>query len=68
MIIESALAKIRGKRCELKLTQQDMANKLGITLKTYCFKEKGTSDFTLKEVVELCKIFNCTLNDIFLIQ
>ena len=66
MILENALAKIRGKRCELKLTQRDMADKLGITLKTYSFKEAGKSEFTFTEILEICSIFECTFNDIFL--
>lgn len=66
MILENAIAKIRGKRCELKITQQEMADRLGITLKTYSFKETGKSDFTFSEILAICTIFNCTFDEIFL--
>lgn len=65
MELEKALAKIRGKRCELKYSQQDIADKLNISLKTYCFKENGTSEFTFAEIIKLCKIFECKIDDFF---
>lgn len=58
--------KIRGKRNELKLSQEDISKQLGISLKTYCLKENGKSDFTLEEVMILLKIFDCKFEDIFL--
>lgn len=66
MVLENALAKIRGKRCELKITQDEMAKRLGITRKTYNHKENGSSEFTFKEVLAICSIFKCSFSDIFL--
>ncbi len=58
--------KIRGKRCELHLSQEDVAKELSITVKTYNLKENGKSEFTLEEVRKLLKLFNCNFEDIFL--
>ena len=58
--------KIRGKRCELKISQREMAEKLGIAGPTYTKKENGQTDFTLEEAKKLCQLFNCKFEDIFL--
>lgn len=58
--------KIRGKRSELHLSQEDVAKELSITVKTYNLKENGKSEFTLEEVRKLLKLFNCNFEDIFL--
>ena len=60
------LKKIRGKRSELHLSQEDVAKELSITVKTYNLKENGKSEFTLEEVRKLLKLFNCNFEDIFL--
>ena len=49
-----------------KLTQEQMANYLGITTKTYRSKELGNTEFTLDEMFEIAKIFNKKVDDIFL--
>lgn len=58
--------KIRGKRNEMRLSQEDIARELGITVKTYNLKENGKAEFTLDEVRVLLKIFDCRFEDIFL--
>lgn len=58
--------KIRGKRSELHLSQEDVAKELSITVKTYNLKENGKSEFTLEEVRKILKLFNCNFEDIFL--
>ncbi len=60
--------KIKGKRNELGLTQTEMAKLLDIELCTYNLKEQGKRDFTIKEAIKMCKIFNCKFEDIFLIE
>ena len=42
----------------LKLTQTEMANKLGITLASYYKKETGKSDFTQTEMENIKVIVN----------
>lgn len=49
-----------------KMTQEQMANYLGITPKTYRSKELGNTEFTLDEMFEIAKLFNKKVDDIFL--
>ena len=58
--------KLKAKRVELGLTQQEMADKLGITTTTYCFKENGKREFTISEIATLLNILQCNFTDIFL--
>ena len=58
--------KIRGKRNELHLSQEDVAKELSIAVKTYNLKENGKYEFTLEEVRKLLMLFNCNFEDIFL--
>ena len=39
--------KLRGKRCELGYSLEDMANLLGISKNCYFRKEKGKTDFLM---------------------
>lgn len=65
MAIEKTLAKIRGKRAELKLSQRNVAQILGISITAYVQKENGKRQFTLLEIYKLCDIFKCSFNDLF---
>ena len=40
----------------LKMTQQVLAEKLGITKAAYCRKEKGQREFKWKEVLKICDL------------
>jgi len=53
------------KRRESGLYQREVAEKLGIHKQTYCRKEKGEQDFTIREARMLAQIFNCTLDELF---
>lgn len=66
MDMQKACDRIRGKRNELRMSQEELASKLNITARAYCFKENNRTSFTLKEILELLKIFNCKFDDIFL--
>lgn len=57
--------KLKAKRVERCMTQTELANKLGISLATYCSKETGKIDFTLSEIVDLMYYLDCEFNDIF---
>lgn len=52
-------------RRESGLLQKDVAKKLHISKQTYYKKEKGIVEFKQKEMVQLARIFNCSLNDLF---
>ena len=51
---------------EYRLTQQEVADYLGITVQSYRSKEKGNAQFTQDEMFALADFFNRDLNSIFL--
>lgn len=58
--------KLIGKRNEKGLTQEKMAELLGISKNNYYLKENGKLDFNLVEVKKILQILQCEYNDIFL--
>ncbi len=54
------------RKFESKMTQSEVADYLGISIKTYRDKEKGKSEFTQDEMFALSELFNCGIEDIFL--
>ena len=63
---QQILNRIKGKRNEKGITQDEMALRLGITQKTYNLKENGKADFTLAELATIINILECKFTDIFL--
>ena len=57
--------KLVGKRNELGLTQQKMADMLGISKNNYFQKENGKLDFSLVEVKKIINILGETYDNIF---
>lgn len=53
-------------RKEAGLSQQDMANKLGLSVTSYGEKERGQKNFTLDEMFRLRDFFRKPLEEIFL--
>lgn len=58
--------RLKAKRVELGFSQMDMANMLGVSLSTYCHKEKGKTNFNIEEIIKLVVCLNCKFEDIFL--
>lgn len=58
--------KLVGKRNEKGITQEKMANLLGISKGNYNLKENGKLDFNLIEVRKILKILDETYDHIFL--
>lgn len=54
------------KRRENKKTQSDVAKVLSLSVTGYCLKETGKNDFTQSEMVKIAKLFNCTLDELFM--
>lgn len=54
---------IRAMRVNANLTQEQVAEKLGITRLSYRNKENGKTEFKLKELLVLCELFGVELND-----
>lgn len=62
--------RIAGYRAMLRLTQKDLANKLGISAQSYSNKENGRTPFNDLEKIKLKEIFtqidkSLTIDDIF---
>lgn len=53
-------------RKEFKITQQDLANILGITTKQFSAKELGKVKFNGDEMFKIADYFNMKIDDIFL--
>ncbi len=51
---------------ERRLTQQEVADYLGITVQAYRAKEKGNAQFTQDEMFALASFFHRDLDSIFL--
>ena len=53
------------RKFDFKMTQQEVANYLGLTLITYQRKEKGESLFNSNEMFALSKLFKRDIEEIF---
>jgi len=56
---------LKGLRVMRGLTQQDMAEVLNVSTKTYCKKELGQSDFSLTESKKIADLFEKPIEEIF---
>lgn len=52
-------------RLECDMSQEDLANKIGVTRQTIGLIEAGNYNPTLKLCIAICKVLNKTLNDLF---
>lgn len=57
--------KLKIARIEHNLTQQQLADKVGVTRQTISLIEKGKYNPTLKLCLKICHTLNKTLDDIF---
>lgn len=60
------LVKLKGKRVEKGLTQQDISRQLNMATSTYNLKENGKVEFSMTECIEIMKILECSFEEIFL--
>jgi putative transcriptional regulator len=68
-VAKDVLTKVlRAYRALHNLTQEDMAEKMGIKVQTYVSKETGRTEFSASEAARLCRIFNVSFEDIFLLS
>ena len=58
--------KLMAIRKESGVRQHELAKLLGITEKSYSFKELGKVEFKASEMFTLAKYFNKTIEDIFI--
>ncbi|WP_283609814.1 helix-turn-helix transcriptional regulator [Faecalispora anaeroviscerum] len=57
--------KLKMARIELEMSQEDLADLVGVTRQTIGLIESGNYNPTLKLCTAICKALNKTLNDIF---
>jgi len=59
-----AMQKLKGIRAEHMLSQERIADMLGISTATYNRKENGKIDFTLPEALKILEVFEVELDRI----
>ncbi|MBO1307696.1 helix-turn-helix transcriptional regulator [Enterococcus sp. 669A] len=57
--------RIKIARIECDMSQEDLANAIGVTRQTIGLIEAGKYNPTLKLCIAICKTLNKTLNDLF---
>lgn len=63
--IEKVRKKIKHIRLEKKLTQQNLADELGISQKSFMHIEKGKSKLKVEILLQLAKILDKKVTDFF---
>ena len=58
--------KLYDARKQAKLSQQEVADVLGISRNSYGQKERGDVPFNLEEMFALSKLLNASLDDLFI--
>jgi len=59
---------LKAARIQANLTQQQLAEKVGVTRQTISLIEKGKYNPTLKLCLEICYALNKTLDEIFWVE
>ena len=57
-------SKLKGRTKELGLTQENIADKVAMSSGTYSQKINNNSEFTQKEIQDICNVLNIPLSDI----
>lgn len=60
--------KVKLARVEYDLTQQQLAEKVGVTRQTISLIEKGKYNPTLKLCLEICYVVNKSLDELFWVE
>ena len=55
------LAKLKSIRMSMKISQEDMARTIGISLRSYQMKESGKNEFLLKEIACIALKLNMSI-------
>jgi putative transcriptional regulator len=58
--------RIKELRARNDLTQDDLAKKVGVRRETIVFLEKGKYNPSLQLAHNIAKVFNCSIEDIFI--
>ncbi|MDD4662224.1 MAG: helix-turn-helix transcriptional regulator [Candidatus Pacebacteria bacterium] len=62
------ITKIKELRAKYNLTQEDLAKKVNVRRETIVFLEKGKYMPSLKLAHDVSKVFNCKIEDVFIID
>jgi transcriptional regulator with XRE-family HTH domain len=57
--------RLKLKRIERGMNQQEVAEELGIDRSSYAFKEGGFRSFKEFEITKILKLFDCTYDELF---
>lgn len=57
--------KLKSARAAMGLTQQDLADAVGVTRQTIVAIEKGDYNPTVKLCIQICRVLGKTLDDLF---
>lgn len=57
--------KLKSARAALDLTQQELAERVGVTRQTMNAIEKGDYNPSVKLCISICKVLNKTLDELF---
>ena len=60
--------RIKELRARDKLTQEDLDKKVNVRRETIVFLEKGKYNPSLKLAYDIAKVFNLTIEEVFLIE
>ena len=60
--------KVKIARIQVDLTQQQLAEKIGVTRQTISLIEKGKYNPTLKLCLDICYAVNKTLDEVFWVE
>lgn len=59
---------VKEKRSEFKMTQDDLSEKLDVSRQTIISLEKGRYNPSINLAFKLSRLFNCTIEDIFIYE
>ena len=59
---------VKEKRMEFDMTQDDLSEKLDVSRQTIISLEKGRYNPSIKLAFKLSKVFNCSIEDIFIYE
>lgn len=56
--------RLKKYRTDLDMKQDELADKIGVSQKTISSWEVGRSEPTMREIAKLCKVLDCTVEDL----
>lgn len=64
--VKSLYQRLRDRREDMGITQEEMAEKLGFKSKnSYSLKERGLRRISIEEAIEIAKILDCPVEELF---